>query len=230
MRHRPDALMISAAGLGRGMAPLTDRLPKPLISVAGRPLIDHALAISRAAGFRRIVVNSHYLGEMLESHLAGQDVNVLREPVLLETGGGLKAALNVLGPGPVATLNSDAVWAGANPLTELLAAWEPERMEALVLLSEPSRAEAHPGKGDFSRAAGGQITRPGPLIYPGAQILWPDRVAERPEPVFSMNLAWDAMIAAGGLYGTVYSGHWCDVGRPEGIATAERMLRSFGDD
>jgi MurNAc alpha-1-phosphate uridylyltransferase len=230
MRHRPDALMIFAAGLGRRMAPLTDRLPKPLISVAGRPLIDHALAISRAAGFRRIVVNSHYLGEMLESHLAGRDVNVLREPVLLETGGGLKAALNVLGPGPVATLNSDAVWAGANPLTELLAAWEPERMEALVLLSEPSRAEAHPGSGDFARDADGQITRPGPLIYPGAQILWPDRVAQRPETVFSMNLAWDAMIAADGLYGTVYSGHWCDVGRPEGIATAERMLRSFGDD
>ena len=134
--------MIFAAGLGRRMAPLTDRLPKPLIEVAGRPLIDHALSIGRAAGFRRIVVNSHYLGEMLENHLAGQEVIVLREAVLLETGGGLKAALGVLGPGPVTTLNSDAVWAGANPLTELMAAWEPERMEALVLLSEPARAEA----------------------------------------------------------------------------------------
>ena len=222
--------MIFAAGLGRRMAPLTDALPKPLIEVAGRPLIDHALAVARDAGFRRIVVNSHYRAAQLDAHLAGQGVTVLHEAVLLETGGGLKAALPVLGPGPVATLNSDAVWTGANPLGQLLDAWDPGRMQALLLLGAPARAHGHPGAGDFARDADGRLTRRGPLIYLGAQILWTDRVATTTEAVFSMNRPWDAMIAAGGLCGAVHSGHWCDVGRPEGIAQAERMLRDFGDD
>lgn len=215
--------MIFAAGLGRRMAPLTDSRPKPLVEVAGRPLIDHALAYARGAGFTRIVVNAHHFADMLAAHLAGQGVTVLREAVLLETGGGLKAALPVLGEGPVATLNSDAVFAGPNPLAELLAAWQAEEMEALVLLADPARTVGHAG-GDFARDDAGRLTRGGPLIYSGLQILWPGRIAATPDPVFSLNRPWDGMIAEGRLHGTVYSGRWADVGRPEGIALAERMV------
>jgi MurNAc alpha-1-phosphate uridylyltransferase len=129
----------------------------------------------------------------------------------------------------VLTLNSDAVWAGANPLEELLAGWDGDAMEALVMVCPPDRAHGHTGRGDFAMDGAGRIARGGPLIYPGAQILWPERVAAWPAEVFSMNAPWDAMIADGRLFGCVYSGHWCDVGRPEGIAEAERMLRSFGD-
>ncbi len=216
-------LMLFAAGLGRRMAPLTDHLPKPLIPVAGRALIDHALDLAREAGIDRIVVNSHYLPDMLAAHLAPRGITPVYEPELLETGGGLKNALPLLGSEVVLTLNSDAVWTGENPLQSLLSAWDPDRMQALLLLADPCRALGHVG-GDFLIGADGRLTRgPGP-IYAGAQILHTARLAAEPAAVFSMNRIWDAMIADDGLFGVVHPGRWCDVGRPEGIALAEGML------
>jgi MurNAc alpha-1-phosphate uridylyltransferase len=225
MRHRPDALMLFAAGLGRRMAPLTDTRPKPLVEVAGRALIDHALSL--AGDFDRVVVNSHHFAAALEAHVAAR-ARTLYEPQLLETGGGLKNALPLLGDGPVVTLNTDAVWAGGNPLDELIAGWNPDRMEALVLLVDPARAHGHVG-GDFRLDPDGRIGRGGPWIYAGAQVLHTARVAARREAVFSMNLVWDQMIEAGSLFGVIWSGHWCDVGRPQGIAEAEAMLRTWAD-
>lgn len=222
----PEALMVFAAGLGTRMGVLTADRPKPMIEVAGRPLIDHALALAAEAAVARIVVNTHYRPEPLAAYLAGRPVILSHEPELLETGGGLRKALPLLGDGPVFTLNSDAVWTGANPLAELRAAWT-DGMDALLLLLPATAATGHRGTGDFVMDADGRLTRaegrPG-LVYLGAQIIRTDRLAKVDAAAFSLNLLWDAMIAEGRVFGLVHAGGWCDVGRPEGIALAEGLL------
>lgn len=223
---RPDALMIFAAGRGTRMAPLTDRLPKPLIEVGGRTLLDRALDLAAGAGIGRVVVNIHHLGGQIADHLAGRPGIALSDErdALLETGGGLRRALPLLGPGPVLTLNPDAVWTGPNPLAALLAAWEPARMDALLALVPADRAVARVGPGDFALDSGGRIARGGGLVYGGAQIIRPDRLAAIPEAAFSLNRLWDLMIAEGRAFGLVHPGAWCDVGRPDCIAAAEALL------
>lgn len=223
---RPDALMIFAAGRGTRMAPLTDRLPKPLIEVGGRTLLDRALDLAAGAGIGRVVVNIHHLGGQIADYLAGRPGIALSDErdALLETGGGLRRALPLLGPGPVLTLNPDAVWTGPNPLAALLAAWEPARMDALLALVPAERAVARVGPGDFALDADGRIARGGELVYGGAQIIRPDRLAAIPEPAFSLNRLWDLMIAEGRAFGLVHPGAWCDVGRPDCIAAAEALL------
>jgi MurNAc alpha-1-phosphate uridylyltransferase len=219
----PDAAMIFAAGLGTRMGALTRDRPKPLIPVAGRPLLDHALELARPAA-RRIVVNTHYLPDQIATHLAGSGVLISHEPgPILETGGGLRAALPLLGPGPVFTLNSDAVWNGPNPLLALRAAWDPARMEALLLLLDRPQAIGHTGPGDFIMTDG-HLTRGPGLVYSGAQIIQTTDLAAIPDTVFSLNKLWDRMIARGTLHGLRYSGQWCDVGRPDSIPLAEAML------
>lgn len=228
---RPDALMLFAAGFGTRMGALTADRPKPLIEVAGRPLIDHALALAAEAGIARIVVNTHYRAAQLEAHLAGRPgVLVSREsPDILDTGGGLRAALPLLGADPVLTLNSDAVWTGVNPLSRLAAGWNPDRMDALLLLQPRARARGHAGGGDFTLDPTGRLSRGTQAIYTGAQILRTDRLDEFPDRIFSLNLLWNRMLDAGRLYGLMHTGGWCDVGHPDGIAEAEAMLREAGD-
>jgi N-acetyl-alpha-D-muramate 1-phosphate uridylyltransferase len=219
-------LMIFAAGFGTRMGTLTATRPKPLIPVAGRALIDHALDL--AAGCDPVVVNLHYLGDQLAAHLAGRATLSWEREEILETGGGLRQALPLLGAGPVATLNSDAVWTGPNPLAQLWAAWDAARMDGLLLLL-PVAALAHPVRADFAMVAQGRLARhataggPG-FAYLGAQIVKTEGLAEVPQRAFSLNLLWDRMIAEGRLYGLVHRGGWCDVGRPETIADAERLL------
>lgn len=222
----PDAVMLFAAGRGTRMAPLTDHMPKPLVRVAGRPLLDHALDLVAAAKLPRCVVNTHYRAAQIAAHLSTRpEIRISPEPEeRLETGGGLRAALPLLGPGPVFTLNSDAVWSDPGALSQLRAAWDPARMDALLLLIPAERAHGHAGAGDFSCADDGRLTRGGPLTYTGAQIIAPDSLAEIPDRVFSLNTLWDRMAMQGRLCGLVYSGHWADVGTPEGIAIAETML------
>ncbi|MEZ5686732.1 MAG: NTP transferase domain-containing protein, partial [Paracoccaceae bacterium] len=138
MRHTPDALMLFAAGFGTRMGALTRHRPKPLIEVAGRPLLDHALDLARGAGVTRIVANTHYLGDQVRHHLAGTGVEISDETEeILETGGGLRKALPLLGAGPVFTLNTDAVWTGENVITRLSQLWDPARMDALLALIPP---------------------------------------------------------------------------------------------
>ena len=222
----PDAVMLFAAGFGKRMAPLTDTQPKPLIKVAGRALLDHALALADDAEIRRIVVNTHYRGDQIAAHLAARPEIAISDevPDILETGGGLRAALPLLGAGPVFTLNTDAIWTGPNPLTALRAAWDPERMDALVMMIAREQANGHGGTGDFVTDAGGRLTRGYGAIYAGAQILRTDGLAEIAGPVFSLNLLWDRMIARGRLFGLIHAGGWCDVGQPSSIALAEGML------
>jgi len=216
-------IMFFAAGLGTRMGALTRDRPKPLIEVAGAPLIDHALTHAQAPQFGPKVVNLHYKGDMIRAHLAGRNVRFADESDrLLDTGGGLRAALPLLGSGPVMTMNCDAVWKGANPLEQLAAAWRPE-MDALLLLVEPQNVLGHPGKGDFLLDAEGKPQRGPGLIYTGAQIIDPKLLAGIEQDVFSLNLAWDHAIAKGTLHAVVYPGEWCDVGQPDSIALAEAL-------
>ncbi len=219
--------MLFAAGFGTRMGALTVHRPKPLIEIAGKPLIDHALDLADTAGITKIVVNLHYLGDQIADHLKNRDILLSWErDQILETGGGLKAALPLLGDGPALTLNTDAVWSGQNPLTQLLTAWDPAKMDALLLLLPAEKALGHGGKGDFHLDPNGRISRANGVnapIYLGAQILKTQGLSAISEPVFSLNRLWDIAIANNRAYGLIHHGGWCDVGRPEGIALAESL-------
>ncbi|TMV94094.1 nucleotidyltransferase family protein [Thioclava sp. BHET1] len=225
MRDTPRSLMLFAAGFGTRMGALTQDRPKPLVEVAGKPLVDHALALVHEAGIAKVVANVHYRADQMEAYLAPRGVEISDERAeILETGGGLRKALPQLGTGPVFTLNTDAVWTGDNVITTLQAAWDSERMDALVALVPPEQALGHTGAGDFAMAPDGSLTRGTGYIYTGAQILVTDGLAEIAEDHFSLNRLWDQMIARGRLYGVVHRGGWCDVGRPNSISLAEGML------
>jgi MurNAc alpha-1-phosphate uridylyltransferase len=219
-------VILFAAGLGTRMGALTRDRPKPLIPVAGKALLDHALDLCHPEIVSKTVANLHYKGDQIEAHLQGRDVALSWETTLLETGGGLRAALPLLGTGPVMTLNTDAVWTGGNPLAELTAAWS-QRMDALLLLTSVERAIGHTGTGDFLMDTDGRLRRangaPG-LVYLGAQIIRTEMLTDVTEQIFSLNLLWDRMIADGRAFGTIHHGGWCDVGQPSSIALAEGML------
>ncbi|MCC1491176.1 nucleotidyltransferase family protein [Cognatishimia sp. F0-27] len=215
--------MLFAAGFGTRMGTLTRERPKPLIPVAGRALLDHALALAAHVPTR--VVNAHYHADQIAAHLGGTDVDVsIEAPQILDTGGGLRHALPRLGGGPVYTLNTDAVWRGPNPLKLLEAAWAPERMDALMLCVPLERAVGRHGGGDFTLGPEGDLTRPGPIVYTGAQIIKTDTLAQVCETAFSLTVLWAEMARTQRLKGLAYPGHWADVGHPEGIKQAEAML------
>lgn len=216
-------VLLFAAGFGTRMGALTRDKPKPMIAVAGLPLIDHALNLLGDANTPK-VVNLHYKGEILRAHLAGRDIQFSDESdTILETGGGLRRAMPLLGRSVVATLNTDAVWQGPNPIEILTQAWRPE-MEALLLTVPKHRAIGHKGAGDFIADANGRLVRGAGEIYTGLQIVRTDDLANIPQDAFSMNVLWNRIAARGGLYGTSFDGRWCDVGQPESIALAEKML------
>lgn len=221
----PPALLF-AAGFGTRMAPLTDHVPKPMVPVAGRLLLDHALSLVRDAGITRIFANTHYLANVIAPVLFERNVTALYEPELLETGGGLRNALPALGDGPVLTLNTDAVWTGDNPIPALLNAWDPVRMDGLLLVLPKDRATGHTGDGDFDLSGTGQLSRKGNSVYTGLQILNPGTLDDIEDQKFSLNLLWDRILARGRLYGITHPGGWCDVGRPESIQLAETLLRT----
>lgn len=217
--------MIFGAGFGTRMGALTAERPKPLIEVAGVTLLDRARALAADTGHSPVVVNTHYLAEAMAHHLAGTEVRLSPEvPRILDTGGGLRLALPLLGAGPVATLNPDCVWRGPNPLRVLEAAWDPARMGALLLVVPPERRLAHEGAGDFDIADDGRLRRKGPYVYTGAQIVEPSGLRDIADEVFSLNLLWNRLAADRRLFGVVYPGRWCDVGHPAGIAAAEALL------
>ena len=229
MSDFPFPLMIFAAGFGTRMGALTVDRPKPLIPVAGKPLIDYALGVAAGAGVPWIVVNTHYRADQMAAHLAGSGVLISHEAdEILETGGGLRAALPLLGAGPVAILNSDGIWTGRNPLIELAAAWDASRMETLLLLLPAGQTVGHKAKGDFRLDAQGRLSRGlggEDRVYIGASIIEPARLAGIDATAFSLNRLWDQMIMAGTAFGLGHNGGWCDVGHPDGILEAERLLQ-----
>jgi len=232
----PDTLMIFAAGFGTRMGALTREKPKPLIEVAGVPLIDRAIGLGRDAGVSQKIVNTHYLGEQLARHLGNQTGIMIshEEPEALETGGGLKRAAPLIGAKTVFTLNPDVVWAGKNPLTALLKHWNPAVMDALLMLVPCRDETAHTSGGDFDLDDAHRVTRAGAtstraLIYSGAQIIKTAPVANTGGNRFSLNIVWDQLIEKGRVFGCVHDGGWVDVGTPAGIQAAETMLRKQTD-
>ncbi len=222
MRAAELSLMLFAAGFGTRMGELTADTPKPMLPLSGKPMIDHAVALARKADISAIVANTHYLSEEIEPHLDNLGVKSCRErPDILDTGGGLRAASHLL-TSPTFTLNPDAAWLGPNPLTKLSNVWE-DHMQALLLLVPADRVRGRDGPGDFS-IENGQLKRGGPLVYSGAQIIRTEGLPDIPSKAFSLNLYWDRLAESGGLYGTTYSGHWCDIGTPEGLTLADQML------
>lgn len=232
----PKTAMVMAAGLGKRMRPLTATRPKPLVEVAGRTLIDHALARLAAAGVERAVVNVHYLASALEAHLKrnhhGMEIVISDErDALLETGGGLVRALPLIDTDPFLCVNSDNLWIdGPSDAFSILAdRWDGDSMDALLLMIPQARAHGHRGRGDFVMDPRGRIgrRRPGriaPFVWTGLQILSKRLIADPPGPAFSTNVFWDRAIADGRAYGVVHQGLWFDVGHPQAIAEAEAIL------
>lgn len=217
--------LILAAGFGTRMGAMTATRPKPLIEVAGRSLLDHALDAARGSG--PITVNAHYHADQIAAHLAGKDVRLqLEAPHILDSGGSVKRAAQQMAPGPLATLNADNVWTGEAPIQQLEAAFDPAKMGALLLLVPRAEAVGRIGGGDFAMAADGRLRfdkSPDTFVYVGAQILDPSPCLSDPRDVFSLRDIWQGFAAQGRLYGVVHKGRWADVGHPEGIAMAEEM-------
>jgi MurNAc alpha-1-phosphate uridylyltransferase len=226
--------MVLAAGFGTRMGALTQARPKPLLRVAGRALIDHALDTAAAAGVDRAVINLHYLGGQIREHLSGRaspDLAFSEEtPNILDTGGGVVQALPLLGADAFFLLNCDAVFVGRNPLSLLAGAWRPARMDALMLLVPSAQARAYTRAGDFFLDAEASTPRrrgsapSAPLVFSGAQILAPRALDGRPPRPFSLNVVWDKLIDDGRLAAVTYPDSWVDVGTPEGLAEAERAV------
>ena len=221
--------MVLAAGLGLRMRPLTEDLPKPLIELYGRTLLDRALDHLATAGVGRTVVNTHYLAEMIHSHLdANENVVISHEPDLLDTGGGVANALAHLGTRAFFAVNSDAVWIdGPSPALDSLAEiWNGRRMDALLLFQPTIYAAGYRGVGDYFLAPDGAARRRrehqvAPYLFAGVQILHPRLFGDAPEGAYSLNLLFDRAEDAGRLYGVVHDGDWFHVGTPGDLARTE---------
>lgn len=224
--------MVLAAGLGQRMRPITDTLPKPLVAIGGKAMLDHALDRLAEAGVEEAVVNVHHLAGQIERHLAGRArprVTISDErALLLETGGGVKKALPLLGDAPFFHLNSDSLWTepGRSNIAAMAAGWNADAMDILLLLARREESVGFNGAGDFFRDADGHLARRGaaasaPYIYAGVAILKPELFADTPEGSFSLNLLFDRAIVRRRLFGVVLEGRWLHVGTPEAIAPAE---------
>jgi MurNAc alpha-1-phosphate uridylyltransferase len=225
--------MVLAAGLGTRLRPLTDSIPKALVRVQGRTLLDRALDHLESVGVTRAVVNTHHKAEAVERHLAGRKtpaITISHEPVLLETGGGVAKALEHLGE-PFFVVNSDAVWLnGSVPaLTRLARAFDPERVDAVLLMQETVPAIGYEGRGDFFLDPVGVPRRRRehevvPFVFAGVQLLSHRLFAGEPVAPYSMNRLWDKAIAQGRITTIVHDGTWYDVGTGAGLAATESRL------
>lgn len=237
MAWRPKTAMVLAAGLGTRMRPLTDTVPKPLVALDGKPLIDHVLDRLAAAKVERAVVNVHYLADQLDRHLERRkspSVVISDERgVLLDTGGGVTRALPKIGSDPFIIHNSDSVWVegvGSN-LDRLIEAWDGDRMDSLMMLALGSRSLGYDGAGDFTMTPDGRLKRraereQSPFVFTGVSIAHPRMFKDVPSGAFSLNRLWDRAIDAGRLYGMRMEGLWMHVGTPAALADAERIVTS----
>lgn len=233
--------MLLAAGLGSRMRPITDTMPKPLVPVAGKRLIDYALDALKAAGVERTVVNVHYLPDQIRDHLSGRsDVATVisdESDRLLDSGGGIVRALPHLGSAPFVVLNADTFWledpaARETNLEALQRAFDADGTDILMMVAALGQATGHTGQGDFVIDGDGRLARYDggngtPLIYAGALICHPRIFADAPAGPFSLNRCFDAAAATGRLYGQPMNGHWLTVGTPGAIADAEAAIARY---
>ncbi|MFC3096322.1 nucleotidyltransferase family protein [Alteraurantiacibacter palmitatis] len=233
-RLASDTAMVMAAGLGKRMRPLTASQPKPMVRVAGKPLIDHALDKLAEAGVARAVVNVHYFADVLEGHLAERRVPAIsisdEREQLLETGGGMVKAQHLL-PDPFFCLNSDNLWLDGpkNAFQDLSERWDAEKMDALLLLVAHKKATNFAGKGDFHMDPYGRLSRRktgkiAPYIFTGVQLVSKRLLRDAPHGAFSTNILWDRAMAEGRLYGLAFTGRWFEVGTPAAIRPTELAL------
>lgn len=233
-RNAKAQAMVLAAGLGKRMRPITDHMPKPLVPVAGKPMLDHVLDKLALAGFDQAVVNSHYLGQMIVDHVATRTLpRVLCSPEedLLETGGGVKKALPMLDDQAVLVANADVFWTeGAEPLFDrLIEAFDPDHMDALLAIYPVEGAFGYDGAGDFFWQVDGRLKRRGdavsaPYFFTGVQILSPRLFENTPDGAFSSNLVYDKALASGRCFGLVHDGDYFHIGTPEALADAEIVI------
>ncbi len=226
--------MIMAAGFGTRMRPLTDDRPKPLVTVSGRTLLDHALDRLVAAGVTLAVINLHYRAQMIKEHLSRRrdiEIQYSMEDEILGTGGGVVKALPLFGGECFFILNSDSIWVEGYvpPLTAMQRQWDPEQMDGLLLLAAMTTAMGYDGRGDFLLDTNGHVARvpqamSSPYAYPGVQIVHPRLFEGAPQGEFSTNVMWDRAIARNRLYGTRLDGVWIHVGTPEARDDAEAYL------
>ena len=229
--------MVLAAGLGTRMRPLTDRMPKPLVQVAGKALLDHVLDRLAEAGVERAVVNVHAFAEQIMDHVEGRTEPRIvisdERGLLLDTGGAVVKALPELGDAPFFHLNADTIWVDSvEPnLTRLAEAFDAASMDALLLLAPTAGSVGYAGRGDFSMARNGRLRRRAerevaPFVYAGAAILTPRLFAGAPEDAFSLTTLFDRAAAAGRLFGLRLEGLWMHVGTPDAIAAAEAAIKA----
>ncbi|MBA2125554.1 mannose-1-phosphate guanylyltransferase [Hyphomicrobium methylovorum] len=233
---RPTRAFLLAAGKGERMRPLTDTLPKPLVRLAGKPLIDHVLDRLAEAKIEHAVVNVHYLADQIERHLADRAAPTIQisdeRDALLDTGGGVVRALPLLGADPFLIHNSDSVWIegfGSN-LDRLIDAWDETKMDSLLLMAPMATSIGYSGRGDFAMDAEGRLTRQGggarlaPFVFAGVSIAHPRLFDGAPAGPFSLNHVWDRARAAGRLFGLRLDGLWMHVGTPEAVIEAEKAI------
>lgn len=230
-----DTAMVMAAGVGKRMRPLTASQPKPMVRVAGKPLIDHALDRLVEAGVTKAVVNVHYLADALEAHLGERknpEILISDErDMLLETGGGMVRAQPML-PDPFFCLNADNIWLDGprDAFHDLSDRWNPDEMDALLLMVPHARALNFRGKGDFHMDPIGRLARRrsgriAPFIYTGIQLVSHRLLRNAPEGAFSTNILWERAIEDGRLFGAAFTGQWFEVGTPQSIAPTEEALQ-----
>ncbi len=236
-----QSAMVMAAGLGTRMRPLTNDRPKPMVELGGKRLIDYSLDKLREAGVRQIVVNVHYLPDLMRDYLdqnaSDFDLTISDESdLLLETGGGLIKAQPDLSGDPFYCINSDNIWSdeGMPSLALLAQQWDANEMDALLLLVPHEKAHNHKGKGDFSLDANGRLIRRGdadsaPYVYSGIQLLSHRLLRDPPKGRFSTNILWDRALGEGRLFGCVHQGDWFDIGHPGAIAPTEERLKILAE-
>ncbi|CAN1722699.1 N-acetylmuramate alpha-1-phosphate uridylyltransferase [Hyphomicrobium sp. 1Nfss2.1] len=234
---RPAAAMVLGGGYGKRMMPLTKDIPKPMVVLKGRPLIDHVLDRLAAAGVPRAVVNVHYCADKLQAHVekrAHPKIAISDErQQLLDTGGGVAKALPLLGPDPFLIHNSDSVWiegVGSN-LERMFSVWDPDTMDSLMLLASAATSLGYEGSGDFAMDKDGRLSRRGerqmvPFVFTGVSIAHPRIFEGAPDGAFSMNRLWDRAIDNRRLFGIRLDGLWMHVGTPEALVEAERWIES----
>ncbi len=235
MTVRPKRAMLLAAGLGLRMRPLTATTPKPLVRLAGKPLLDYVLDRLAAAGVEMVVINVHYLPKQIIEHVKARQAPKIvisdESAELLETGGGVAKALAQLGAEPFYIVNADSIslpGGGAN-LARMAAMFDAARMDSLMLLATAATSLGYHGNGDFHMGPDGILKRRRerevtPFAFTGTSLAHPRMFEGAPKGKFSLNKLWDRAIEAGRLFGVRQDGLWMHIGSPEALAEAEQLL------